>query len=141
MFTSPSFLFPLFSFLTSSSIPDTPFVSHTFSFASTLLLFLPFSYPSSPYHHLPLLILLSLTLLQVHPFLGLLFHSALEDTGVQDVHDRALLYYRLLCSDVTSTATAFKVSGSTCTVSHYFHHTPLPSLKPTRMDCQSQHRF
>lgn len=51
--------------------------------------------------------------LQVHPFLGLLFHSALEDTGVQDVHDRALLYYRLLCSDVTSTAAAFKVSSST----------------------------
>ena len=36
-------------------------------------------------------------------------HQALEDTGSQDVHDRALLYYRLLAHDVQSTAAVFKV--------------------------------
>ena len=46
---------------------------------------------------------------QVHPFLGLLLHLAVEDSGSQDVHDRALLYYRLLSSDVHATEKIFEV--------------------------------
>ena len=51
---------------------------------------------------------------EVHPYLGTILALAIEDTGSQDVHDRALLYYRLLsATDVNAAQRIFrKVSGA-----------------------------
>eukprot|EP00698_Gefionella_okellyi_P015847 TRINITY_DN4498_c0_g1_i1.p1 TRINITY_DN4498_c0_g1~~TRINITY_DN4498_c0_g1_i1.p1 ORF type:complete len:763 (-),score=163.79 TRINITY_DN4498_c0_g1_i1:884-3139(-) len=46
---------------------------------------------------------------QVKPLLGTLLAKAIEDTANQDVHDRALLYYRLLSGNVYE---AQRVAGS-----------------------------
>ena len=45
---------------------------------------------------------------EVHPYLGTILALAIEDTGSQDVHDRALLYYRLLsATDVNAAQRIF----------------------------------
>jgi AP-4 complex subunit beta-1 len=48
---------------------------------------------------------------EMQAMLGRLLSYAINDTGNQDVHDRALLYYRLLISDVTVAASLFKGQG------------------------------
>ena len=44
----------------------------------------------------------------MHAMLGKLFSYALNETGNQDLHDRALLYYRLLRSNLTTTEAIFQ---------------------------------
>jgi hypothetical protein len=38
---------------------------------------------------------------EVHSMLGRLLSSAVNDSSNQDIHDRALLYYRILSTDLT----------------------------------------
>jgi len=44
---------------------------------------------------------------EVHHMLGRLLKAAINDIANQDVHDRALLYYRVLSADVSSAETMF----------------------------------
>eukprot|EP01032_Pedospumella_encystans_P013573 gene13573-15619_t len=50
---------------------------------------------------------------EMHAMLGRLFACALNETNNQDLHDRALLYYRLLSSNVNTAEAVFKTTPST----------------------------
>lgn len=50
---------------------------------------------------------------EMQAMLGRLFVAAINDTSNQDLHDRALLYYRLLTADITVAKSLF-VSGAVC---------------------------
>lgn len=52
---------------------------------------------------------------EMQSILGKLFKQAINDTTNQDLHDRALLYHRLLASDVTAAATVF-APGVACSI-------------------------
>ena len=49
---------------------------------------------------------------EMYAMLGRLFACALNETNNQDLHDRALLYYRLLSSNVNTAEAVFKTSPS-----------------------------
>lgn len=51
---------------------------------------------------------------EMHAMLGRLFACALNETNNQDLHDRALLYYRLLSSNVNTAEAVFKTTPSKC---------------------------
>lgn len=52
---------------------------------------------------------------EMQAMLGRLFVAAINDTSNQDLHDRALLYYRLLTADITVAKSLF-VSGAVCSI-------------------------
>lgn len=57
---------------------------------------------------------------EMQAMLGKLFVSALNDTSNQDLHDRSLLYYRLLSTDMGSAAEVFQSGMSAAAINGVF---------------------
>ncbi len=60
---------------------------------------------------------------EMQAMLGRLFASAMEEAGHQDLHDRALLYYRLLTTDISAAKAMFAGGGQFSVTSGNFAET------------------